>query len=206
MSVFQLSAWIFSVMTMMAPIDRSSLPTVPGAKETPFERIDRYDAISKMAVQVSFDPNESPLPLTSKEMNQLNIRTDEQLRAFTALTLVSVALWESSYFRRDVDLGTGRLGFGDNGRSVCLMQINVGKGMTAEGWGAKELVEDRDKCFRAALHLLQDSWRSCGNVPMEQRASVYTSGTCRDGISESKHRISTAVYYWRRIDYKKSNI
>lgn len=105
--------------------------------------------------------------------------------AKTALLLVSVARYESN-FLASVDEGRKR---GDGGKSWCLTQVlfpgddahrslvvEDGKYRwshdAAEGWTGKDLVDDRRKCFAAALAIARDSYRACGNL------SGYTSGHC----------------------------
>jgi hypothetical protein len=46
-------------------------------------------------------------------------------RIRTAALLLSISMFESSY-RKDVDMNLGKQGRGDNGRSWCLMQVQLG--------------------------------------------------------------------------------
>jgi hypothetical protein len=130
----------------------------------------RYESIARDAAEVAFDSDEAPLfpgPLG---------------RTKTAALILSIASYESA-FEEDVDVGTKR---GDHGRSWCLAQINLGTARVrvedqgqrwaysfdGVGWSGRDLVRDRKKCFRTALHMARTSLRSCGNL------SVYTSGRC----------------------------
>lgn len=47
---------------------------------------------------------------------------------------------------------------GDGGHSFCALQIYLPNGArTAEGWSGQELLDDPDKCVRAALRILRYS-------------------------------------------------
>jgi hypothetical protein len=144
--------------------------------ETRDEVIDRYESIARDAATVALDPDETPL------------FDGPDGRARTALLMLSVASFESGY-RKRVDDGRGR---GDNGHSFCLMQIRVGTGATREGWTGPDLVEDRTRCFRAALHILRTSFGICHSAPLEDRLSAYASGSCTAGTEASKKRILRA--------------
>jgi hypothetical protein len=141
--------------------------------QTPEETRVRYAEFARDAATVAFDRAEAPL------------FHGEAGRVKTAITLLSIASLEG-YYRDDVDNGTKR---GDSGNSWCLMQVNTGgqrivmRGQmygyalanTVQGWSGKDLVEDRTKCFRAALHIARESMKVCGNL------SVYATGKCYRG-------------------------
>lgn len=151
------------------------------------EAAERYENIALSALRVAFDPKEEPL---FKEAGG---------RSRTAVTLLAIASYESD-FRADVDSGRVR---GDAGRSWCLMQINLGGGgkiqmrgdgygYGAPGWTGKDLTEDREKCFRAGLHIARDSLRQCGNL------SKFTSGHCfRGGEYQANRRMARANALWK---------
>lgn len=131
----------------------------------------RYESFARDAVTVAFDPDEKPL------FGGANARVK------TAVTLLSIASFESGY-RHSVDIGEER---GDSGSSWCLMQVHLPGAVrvtlkgdvygyagykSSDGWSGKDLVEDRKRCFRAALHIARESYRVCGNL------SVYATGKC----------------------------
>jgi hypothetical protein len=120
----------------------------------------RYKSIASDIEAIAYDPEEPPLV------------GGPDGRARTALLLASTA-YDESFFRADVDDGRAR---GDQGRSVCIMQIWVGSG-TREGWSAKELIADRQKCVRAALHIMRDSIFWCRGTGGDQ-LGLYTHGRC----------------------------
>ena len=123
--------------------------------------LQRYKAIAEDIEAVAYDPAE-PAAFDGPEG-----------RARTALLLASTA-YDESYFRADVDDGRAR---GDSGHSVCVMQVWV-EGHTREGWTADELVQDREKCIRAALHILRGSLAWCRQLSGGDRLGGYTHGKC----------------------------
>jgi hypothetical protein len=139
----------------------------------------RYASIARDLATVVLDPTEEPA------------FTGEDGRARTALLLASIASWESGY-RADVDDGRVK---GDHGTSVCLMQVRV-FGKTKEGWTAKDLTEDRQKCFRVALRLVRTSFEWCKARVLEDRLAGYTVGTCREAEPLARARFGRARNYW----------
>ncbi|HXX69844.1 MAG TPA: hypothetical protein VEK07_21870 [Polyangiaceae bacterium] len=140
----------------------------------------RYESIAHDLASVVLDESESPL------------FTGRDARTQTALLMLSVASFESS-FRKSVDDGIGR---GDGGRSYCLMQIRVGAGLTREGWTGPQLIEDRRRCFRAALHILHSSFGACHALPLEDRLSAYATGHCITEARISRSRVGRAKAWW----------
>jgi hypothetical protein len=140
----------------------------------------RYESIAHDVAQVVLDGGEEPLFGGTSG------------RAETAILMLSVASFESS-FKKSVDNGIGR---GDNGRSYCLMQIHVGAGTTLEGWSGPELVENRQRCFRAALHILRGSFGVCRKLPIEDRLSAYATGRCLPNVEISRSRVGRARTFW----------
>jgi hypothetical protein len=148
------------------------------------ETVARYAVIAQSIAEVALDPAEPPL------FGGLDGRAE------TALFISSVAFFESGGFRRDVELGTGKHARGDGGRSWCLMQVNVGHGVTAERWSGPDLVNDRSKCIRAGLHRMRESFQHCKGQTFIDRLSGYTDGRCRDGADAAHRRTRRAVQYW----------
>ncbi len=153
--------WALTFMLAWAPPGRS---LIKDAIETPEEGTARYAAIAQAATRVAFDPASKPLVHGPRARTQ------------TLAIMLSVAYHESG-FRRDVDLGIGRLARG-SGLDSCLMQIRVGRGRTEEGYSHAELVADRDKCFRVGLRLLRRSIGACRSLPPLDWLSAYARGQC----------------------------
>jgi len=122
----------------------------------------RYESIATDIEAVASDPGEPP------------IATGPDGRARTALLLASTS-YDEGQFREEVDDGRAR---GDGGRSVCLSQIFVNPGKKREGWTAEELIEDRQKCFRAALHIMRGSIAWCSHLKEGDLLGGYTHGKC----------------------------
>ena len=160
------------------------LSWVPLHAHAPFESEadaqERYESIARDAAAVAMDGGEEPL------FGGTNGRSE------TAILMLSIASFESS-FKKKVDDGIGR---GDHGRSYCLMQIHVGNGTTPEGWSGPELIDNRQRCFRAALHILRGSFGVCHGLPMEDRLSAYATGQCLPNVAISRSRIGRARTFW----------
>lgn len=148
----------------------------------------RREAIAAAAVAVALDPAEAP------------VFDGPEGRARTAALMMSIARFESGYCKR-VDEGLQR----GPGGEVCVMQVSLDgyrKGVgavTAEGWSAADLISDRQKCMRAALHKIQASFRICGDASHPQnvtrralvgadRLSLYTGTRCTEGSPFARHR------------------
>jgi len=194
----QLMNWLVAFMLAKAPLTRPHY--IPEAKETVEEGQVRYESIAADIAEVL------------KDEKPLFKGPDGKLR--TSALILSVMFHESG-FRRDVDLGLGKLSKGDNGNSVCLMQLNIGKGKTMkwnkvlnrpaypadpkedleEGWTAKEVLADRKKCIRAGLRLLRLSFGSCGPNPKDW-LRIYASGNCKSGAKESASRVGLAQRWY----------
>lgn len=68
---------------------------------------------------------------------------------FTAAVLVALAWAEGANNPRAV---------GDGGHSYCALQVYLPNGArTADGWTGQELLDEPDKCVRAALRILRYS-------------------------------------------------
>ncbi len=173
-----LVAYLFAAMLLWSP------PADHQYYEPREETLARYAGIARTIAKVALDPAEPPL------------FGGPEGRAETGLFVTSVAFYESGGFRRDVELGTGKHARGDGGRSWCLMQVNIGTGRTEERWTGPELVNDQDKCIRAGLHRMRQSFRHCTGQTFVDRLSGYTDGRCRDGADAAHRRIGRAVEFW----------
>lgn len=109
----------------------------------------------------------------------------------TAVTIATWAASESLGFKKSVDIGDQR---GDSGRSWCIMQVHVPKGITPQGWSGKELVEDRTKCIKAGIDVMKWSYKVCKSNPEKLRLAAYASGRCDWAHSLTKGRWHRAKY------------
>jgi hypothetical protein len=193
------TTWATARMASWQPAGKSQYP---GAKETESEGLARYGLIAQDAFAVAYDPAEAPL------------FSGPNGRAKTMATLLAIASWESG-FRKDVDTGSGPAAQGDGGRSWCLVQIQLSKASPSTkktsmrvvmdgdgwkyaydgstGWGGEDLVQDRQKCFRAGLHMARVSFKACSYLPVAERLSVYASGNCQGGRQASALRMNRAI-------------
>ena len=189
-----------SLMFSVAPPGRKLY--IPEAQETVEDATSRYEDIAKDVAYVVWDEDEKPIFHGSRG------------RERTAMVLLAVATFEGG-FRKDVDFGVGKMSKGDGGKSWCLNQVNLGKrdsvGSTPnrivvnigggfkitdhqdEGWSGQDLVDDRQKCFHAALSILRSSFASCSRNPMEERLTQYASGHCDQGEDASRKRMGLAL-------------
>jgi len=174
----QITAWLVALMVLLSPPDKGAAAGrfVPDAVETTEQRLERYEGIAAAVAAVAFDPEEKPL------------FGGKSGRHATATLLLGLS-WMESGWRRDVDLGQGKLARG-SGMDSCLMQIRLGKNeTTAEGWTWQDLVGDREKCFRAGLRIARRSFSACRSLPVEHRLSAYATGSCSfpmtDGVVRS---------------------
>jgi hypothetical protein len=173
-----LTGWLLSVMLSTQPPGTS---TVPDARESAQQGRTRYAAIAKAIAEVSNDPRERPL------------YTGPYGRAKTAALLLAIAYHESNW-RRDVDLGLGKQA---TRRYRCMMQIAFDKPKTPEGWTARDLVTNRELCFRRGLHILQRGQRFCGSRFVQH----YASGNCKGGDKAVALRMRTYQGWLRKSPY-----
>lgn len=168
-------AWATALMVSWAPPGKSK---IKDAIETPEEGKARYEEIAKAVERVAFDPSVKPL------------YKGDRARSQTMALLLSIAYHESG-FRKDVDLGIGKLARG-SGLDSCVMQVRVGAGKTQEGWTHKDLVSDREKCFRAALAIVRRSFNQCRKLDQLDWLGGYTRGRCVPNEPFSRSRVGLA--------------
>lgn len=198
-------AWMVAFMVSQAPAGHPT--TVLNAKETKEEALIRYESIARDVASVVSEEE----PLFKGATGRIQ----------TASVILSIMAYESS-FRRDVDLGVGKFAKGDNGKSVCLMQLNVGQSRTyawnaklnrlaaptdaaedvLEGWTAQELLADRKKCVRAGYRMVRMSFSAGSGMPVTERLRVYASGSIGGGSKESRSRMGLALRYY--VEHKPS--
>ncbi len=114
-------------------------------------------------------------------------------REATLRLVLATAIVESAGLLPDVDRGKFR---GDHGRSVCIMQINVGNGLVQSphaevaSWRARDLLSDRTKCFRAGLEAARWSMTLCSAAGLRgaDQLAAYVSGRCTPGFATARHR------------------
>ena len=111
-----LITWIMGFMIAAAPPGRKTY--VPEAEETREEALERYHDIAQDIAVVLYGPE-----------REKSLCGGRYAQARTVSVVLSLMLHESG-FRKDVDYGLGKLARGDQGRSWCLMQLNVGTGKT----------------------------------------------------------------------------
>ena len=195
----QFVAWIVAFIISVSPPGRNSY--VPDARETREEAVARYESIARDIVTVVTEEE----PLFSGPTGRIR----------TASVIMSIMFFESG-FRRDVDLGIGKLAKGDNGNSVCMMQLNIGKGRTfawntvknrpslpadpadevVQGWTQQEISADRKKCIRAGYRIMRISFGSGRGLPSLDKLRVYASGSVNGGVKESHARMGMALRYY----------
>lgn len=165
-----LSNWIFSVMLAIAP------PSERKGVESEVQMKTRYEQIANDMEEAI----KSSDPVFSGEDKDLKL----------AALITSIAYYESG-FHKMVDNGKIR---GDNGRSWCLMQINIGNSNVLIGtdemkkWSGKDLVKDRKKCFQAGIEVIRNSVNKCSYLKDIDKLSAYTSGKCVVDEKKGQHR------------------
>lgn len=197
-------AWILAFMVAVAPPGRKTFYTE--AQETQEEALARYQDIAKDIVEVVYNPNTKTL------------FGGAYGRSRTVSVILSIILHESG-FMKNVDYGVGKYAKGDQGKSWCLMQLNIGAGRTIRwnvkddrpprwgddpkdislGYMGPELVADRQLCIREGLKFLRMSFSSCRGkqLPLNQRLRVYVSGSCASGAEGSAARMDTAIRWFQ---------
>lgn len=169
------AVWLTSVLTSLAP---APMGGKADPNESPVARASRIESIAADIAEVVYDPSEEPIFMGPKARNQ------------TAAMVATFAVEEGMNLSHGVD--TGRI-LGDAGKSYCMMQINVGKGKTKEGWTGPDLIADRKKCIKAGMHALRRSFWTCKNNPLKERFAVYASGNCVVGRDISSRRWDRAM-------------
>ncbi len=104
----------------------------------------------------------------------------------TALLLLSIASYESSGYRQDIDEGRVR---GDHGQAVCLGQVHV-YGPTRE-----RVARNRRLCFSAMIAAIRYSLEWCRYLKPEDRLGGYTIGQCKPSRT-SRERWTRANRWW----------
>jgi hypothetical protein len=185
----RVALWVYEASVEWIP------PAPVAGWETKQEADQRRLTIAADVAAVAFDPAEQPLFASPGG--------DHASRANTALFLASIARYESGY---DVRVDRGhcealpgglKAGWCDNGNAYSLWQHNIGNGKTSDGWTKADLVADRRKAVRAALHALQISAKACGKSYGGADAySAYAQGFC--GPSEKMRERLRGATSWAK--------
>jgi hypothetical protein len=174
MSPDALATWVVTVMLSAMPPGKFQAP--PDAVEPEAETRPRYERLARALAEVVLDPTERSLYAGPDGRRQ------------TALLLLALSYHESGW-RRDIDLGIGKQP--RPGRQYwCVMQVGV-DGKTAEGWTGPDLVSERERCFRAALHRLQQARGSCRAHGPDAWLRSYAAGDCTRGGKAADQRMGT---------------
>ena len=196
----KLIAWIVTFITAQAPPGLSTL--VPESKESKEAALARYESIAKDIATIVTEEE----PLFKGPLG----------RSKTVSIILSIMTHESM-FRKDVDLGLGKWAKGDGGKSVCLMQLNIGDSKTWSwntvknraafdnddksevvlGWDAKEILADRKKCIRAGYRVIKNSFSHTSHLPTLEWLRVYASGSPDKGSKESVVRMGLALKWFK---------
>jgi hypothetical protein len=121
-------------------------------------------------------------------MEERPLFVGDEDRHKTVALLTAVAFRESSFQLSAV---------GDQGRSVCWMQIlNGGKALLADG----------DACIRRGIVMLRESMTACAHLPSSERLSLYARGTCAsaDGRRLSRDRMAVSQWAARTLASKEA--
>lgn len=182
-----IAAYLTAIMIAWSPPAEAVARThIPEARETAEERTARYVEIAQ-AIDDVVSADGAPLLFSGRDG-----------RANTAVTMLAVS-WLESGWRRDVDLGLGKLARG-GGRDSCLMQLRVSAA------DHERLTKDRRACFGEGLALMRRSYGACRSEPSEDRLAVYASGSCRSepGKKKSRERIAVARRMLARFPVPKT--
>lgn len=167
-----IASWALAVMLSWSPPETAVAHSfVPEAQESAEERTRRY---LQIAVAIE-DVVSEGAPLYSGPHG----------RHYAAAMLLGISYMESGW-RRDVDLGIGKLARGSNLDS-CLMQIRT------DQEGHARLTADRRACFREGLAIVRRSISACRDLPREEKLAVYASGSCRSNAGKEASRKRIAI-------------
>lgn len=173
-------SWLVGLMLSLPP----AYPIVE-SPEAPEARAARYESIATDVLSVVYDPDESPLVRGPRG------RLESAL--IVLATAYSETLWRGGVETAEGHAALARRHMVDGGWSYCLLQINVGRGRTREGWTGVDLLQDRRRCIRAGYHIMQRSLWACWFLPRTDRLAAYASGGCKTGQHHSRTRFAMAA-------------
>ena len=204
-----LAGWAMSVMLGLSPLPKQgnrwqedqTVAERRHAPETAADKLTRFRSIATDLVEVISE--DGALPGMTKRQSMS--------------VMLSIMSYESSFFR-DVDLGQGR-GVGDQGRSWCLMQLQVnestapvlenGKRDFGGGtimikhdvmgkWTGRDLVQDRKKCLRAGRAVLVRAMAECHDQKASDKLSAYATGSCKNNEPKSASRWDRSILIMKK--------
>lgn len=206
-----LHQWALNRMVTWIPPGRS---LITHAIETPEEGKARYEEIADAAISVAFDPNEKPI-FSGKYGRSKTLALILAVAFFESTYRKDIDLGIGPLARGDngqswcmMQIMLGRPGVDGNTRRRVILEkdhyrmyirpieyVNREVRYTdgqGQGWGGGDLITDRQKCFRAGLHLIRKSFDACPSIPIVDRLSVYGSGRCISGMKGSRIRVKKA--------------
>lgn len=204
-----LAGWAMSVMLGFSPLPAKANRWQED--QTVFER--RHAPESSADKLVRFRSIATDLVDVISEDGALPGMTKRQSMS----VMLAIMSYESSFFR-DVDFGEGK-GVGDQGRSWCLMQLQVnestapvlenGKRDFGGGtimikhdvmgkWTGRDLVQDRKKCLRAGRAVLVRAMAECRDQKASDKLSAYATGSCKNNEPKSASRWDRSVVIMKK--------
>ena len=198
-----LASWIMQVLLMIHPPEKMERSW----KETTSEITARYQLIANDLSEVIEAESSKTNPETSHLDNP--IFEGDYGKFQTAALMLSIAYYESN-FHKLVDNGKWK---GDNGKSWCLMQVNLNNGNVYIGspemkkWTGNDLVNDHKKCFKAGLAIIKQSINDCskkGFVGFDL-LSEYTTGHCMKNEPYATRRWNMGEMLLNQIKVKNNN-
>ena len=187
-----LSIIIFGILMKSAPIQVTNDLTEVERVNLLNSETKRYDEIAVAIANVA------------TESSILESNTDADIIKKAAL-ITAIAVTESRLDKK-TQFGITR---GDRGRSWCLMQMNIGKGKTAEGFTGEELVNDLNKCLLTGFNAAKRSMGACQNTgAYTDRLAAYTTGTCQSNEKHSRMKMNLMNHYYSKImmELKKQGV
>jgi hypothetical protein len=172
-----MQTWILSVLLWLLPLNRQY--RWDATPESQADRLARFESIAADLADV-----------VEAEAQGQTERQKKKIASFA----MALAYYESGFYLA-VDKGIGKHGRGDYGKSYCLMQLNVGKGKTIEGWTGEELLADRKKCFTSGIRAFRRSMAACRTLPASYQLSAYTTGKCQEErASFYRHEMAWRIF------------
>jgi len=174
---------LMQILLSAAPIKINQQLSIGEQQSVLQSETQRYQEISEAIIRVS--QNAKPL------------ESNSEFDVIKKIALISAIAVTESNLNKDVQYGIVR---GDKGRSVCLMQMNIGKAKTPEGWFAEDLTSDLDKCLTAGLRAAKQSIGACSHLKSYvDRLGGYTTGKCSDNEPESRKKMNLMFYYYSKV-------
>lgn len=147
-----------------------------------------YETFAEQALEYSFGKK----PLTATDLDGDGTISDDEYKLgqfYTAALFTSIAYHESRFLWKLKDMD------GDNGASVCAMQINEGNTFRQKsGWTGVEIKKDMDKCLTLAYKTLDWSFgKGKSGDTITMKLTGYASGKYGVGTEAAFNRCHTFV-------------